>query len=79
MLDDSNGELLLLVEAILASLIAELKVLLLLELILHFEFVHVHLNLILGSVVGGKVLLLGLVLFIHIYQLWCLSCWVIIP
>jgi len=77
-LDNTDGELFVLVEAVLvvyllASLISKLKILLLLKLILYFEFIHVNFDLIIGTIVGGDVLFLGLLPVIYIYQLRCLS------
>jgi hypothetical protein len=68
-LDNTDGKLFVLIEAVLASLIPKLEILLLRELVLHFEFVHVDFDLIIGTIVVSDVLFLGVFLFIYIHDL----------
>ena len=79
MLDNTDGELFVLVEAVLALLIPKLEILLLLKLVLYFEFVHVDFDLIIGTIVVSDVLVLGLCLFIYIHDLRGLLWLAVIP
>jgi hypothetical protein len=68
-----------LVEAVLASLISKLEILLLFKLVFYFEFIHLHFHLVVGTIVGSDAFFLGLFLVIYIYQLGRLSWLTVIP